>query len=1299
MPYRKEVFGVDVNGDITGLKSAMNEAVKVFNSTERALKNIEKALKLDPTNIDLITAKQELSNKAIVECEKALKKLQKERRAIVNDENFKKGITDESERYTELVRKIAETKDRLKELKETYYSVNQQIDKMNKQVSKSTEAFDEVNRSLKNVEEQLKFDPYNMDLLAQKSDLLTEKMRICEYAVRNYNNSLKEIDPHSVEIRKTQVEFTALAKAANDFAQAGKEAEQELNNMKFQRFADDLSGVSKGMLTISENTRWLSRAFQSMGSTAFTASKTYESSIADIKRVVSDLSDNTISKLKQIAIDTGTAFSDVSAYATFAGALGLAETEVAGFTKTMLDLNTATGGAFGGEEGAKSVVVFLNALGLAVDEAENFGSAIAVVGDKYADIGDETLKIATALSGISTIAKVDQYDLIGLAGVMANLGLSGEAATSGITRAFVQVEKAIAGSADGLEDFASACNMTVKEFTQAWNERPLETFMQFVDSLKGDIFVDINNAIDTSSEKVQKYADLLDMSAETFKGEWAKNAENVFDMIADKMADMDEEGSNAISTLTGVKLTSIRTVQTLLRLAGQGNEVASAVQLANSAWNENTALQNKANGIYDTTERKLEGLFESLKQFGAEIVDVALPTIKKGIDFLTDLLATIKDLDPNMKRLILIFGTFAAGVSPVTKGIGKFLEKLINVGTAVSRAGGLINVLTSALMNPVGLFFALTTVMGALGAFYLLAQDGETELGKLRKNIDESRDSLKELDTEIANNLVAYDLQLHMYDNQVEAIEKLMAKINDERTTEEEAKQVKEELTKKVEELNSALGAGWDYDAVKNLITNENGDVVDLTKAYDNLLTAKRKAYYLEQYEEAYNKALSTQKEALDAIADAKWEYAKATKNYTDEQMAFAQYLAENPADVAALNFLNTLDEADQKAILSARNLIAEQKNTIDSARETVQESQKIIDNYETLAQAEGATLEAYLDRINNGWNIDPAKNDLDAMYEELEKINYLLSNPDGISMETLLQMEEAQQNLYNEIKLTEEAKGKVIEMHGEYASLYEEEMAKEKEKHGQILLDAAMQNAQRVANHESEMARESEIQEFRMSNQQSLIGKQQEQHSLAIDAMTEEQLVEQDKGKLREDNHKRAIDYMADESKRFNELSDEEKKKYIAITQTDEDSIENTSKATFKDIQDMWSGNVNEMADTYKSDVKSAHDELKNYIESNPIVQTIIISTVGGGSPSSATGGGSGGYGYSSGGFNEMIMGAMSNISRTMSNFRSDGYRSGGIVLNANFNVNSNNIGRAEVRSWAGWIVDDLNEALGNQI
>lgn len=46
-----------------------------------------------------------------------------------------------------------------------------------------------------------------------------------------------------------------------------------------------------------------------------------------------------------------------------------------------------------------------------------------------------------------------------------------------------------------------------------------------------------------------------------------------------------------------------------------------------------------------------------------------------------------------------------------------------------------------------------------------------------------------------------------------------------------------------------------------------------------------------------------------------------------------------------------------------------------------------------------------------------------------------------------------------------------------------------------------------------------------------------------------------------------------------------------------------------------------------------------------------------------------------------------------------SGGYASGGISLNANFNVTANNVTRADVQNWASWLADDINEELGRRI
>ena len=78
-------------------------------------------------------------------------------------------------------------------------------------------------------------------------------------------------------------------------------------------------------------------------------------------------------------------------------------------------------------------------------------------------------------------------------------------------------------------------------------------------------------------------------------------------------------------------------------------------------------------------------------------------------------------------------------------------------------------------------------------------------------------------------------------------------------------------------------------------------------------------------------------------------------------------------------------------------------------------------------------------------------------------------------------------------------------------------------------------------------------------------------------------------------------------------------------------------------------------------------------------------------------TGTRSGGFG--SFGYGDLLKNTMASIRNSLGNYRSGGFASGGITVNANFTVNSNNVGRNEVRTWSSWIIDDLNEALGKQL
>ena len=58
---------IEIGGNVTGLKKALADVDKSLKNTQTSLKDVNRLLKLDPKNTELLAQKQELLKKAIGE--------------------------------------------------------------------------------------------------------------------------------------------------------------------------------------------------------------------------------------------------------------------------------------------------------------------------------------------------------------------------------------------------------------------------------------------------------------------------------------------------------------------------------------------------------------------------------------------------------------------------------------------------------------------------------------------------------------------------------------------------------------------------------------------------------------------------------------------------------------------------------------------------------------------------------------------------------------------------------------------------------------------------------------------------------------------------------------------------------------------------------------------------------------------------------------------------------------------------------------------------------------------------------
>ena len=108
MANRIKGITVEIGGDTTKLQTALKGVNGQIKNTQSALKDVEKLLKLDPTNTNLLTQKQKLLTQAIGDTKEKLATLKVA--AQQANEQLQKGEISQSQ-YDALQREIVETEE------------------------------------------------------------------------------------------------------------------------------------------------------------------------------------------------------------------------------------------------------------------------------------------------------------------------------------------------------------------------------------------------------------------------------------------------------------------------------------------------------------------------------------------------------------------------------------------------------------------------------------------------------------------------------------------------------------------------------------------------------------------------------------------------------------------------------------------------------------------------------------------------------------------------------------------------------------------------------------------------------------------------------------------------------------------------------------------------------------------------------------------------------------------------------------------------------------------------------------
>lgn len=148
MSKRIKGITIEIDGSTKGLDKALGSVNKQSNSLQRELKEVDKLLKFNPGNTELIAQKQEILQKAVEASADKLKQL-KDAQEQVN-EQFKKGdISDDQ--YRAFQREIVDTESKLKSLEDQLRDTGEAASDAGDDVAGATDKYAEAGDKLQKV--------------------------------------------------------------------------------------------------------------------------------------------------------------------------------------------------------------------------------------------------------------------------------------------------------------------------------------------------------------------------------------------------------------------------------------------------------------------------------------------------------------------------------------------------------------------------------------------------------------------------------------------------------------------------------------------------------------------------------------------------------------------------------------------------------------------------------------------------------------------------------------------------------------------------------------------------------------------------------------------------------------------------------------------------------------------------------------------------------------------------------------------------------------------------------------------
>lgn len=663
------------------------------------------------------------------------------------------------------------------------------------------------------------------------------------------------------------------------------------------------------------------------------ASMDFESAITGVAKTT-DLTDEELAamsdSIKALSTEIPATTEEIAAVAESAGQLGIQKDALLDFTEIMTMLGTATN--MTADEAATALARFANITGMATDNYGRLGSVIVDLGNNFATTESEIVAMGTRLASAGKLAGLTEPEIMALAAAMSSVGIEAEAGGTSMTQTLNAIEKAVAKGGDDLAEFARIAGMSSEEFSSAWKNDAMSALTSFIGGL----------------------------------------------------GKLDEQGESTVLVLEDLGLTGIRQSNMLKALGLAADQMTGAVNTANTAWQQNTALTNEANKRYATAQSRLTMMQNAYNNLKVAIGDAYTPALSEAYGVGTKVLNEItKFVQANPGVVAAITGlSTALGAAAVAAAAFALKAKI------AAAAAAFLTTVTPGVNVIMGIAAAVGVVTAGIIALASSAANDAVpsvkELTEAARGMREAMDDAKATYDDTVTSTMAAAGVADTYIGKLEELE--AAGLN----TDEQHRQYHNTLAL----LCQVVPELADYiDLETDTINGGTAALRANTNAWKENAEAQAYQEYKNQLAEQYNAVLVEQAENSIGLTKAQLQLEAAQKKLTDtyKQMDALWEDAQKQADAYYDQYGYYTDAT---AFLSQEYY--DLQNSIYDTNDEIWAAEKSIKNY-------NKAMEEDADAVAE------AKQEMDLANEAIERMAAANAANADVTSETAAQMQEFQ--------------------------------------------------------------------------------------------------------------------------------------------------------------------------------------------------------------------------------------------------------------------------------------------------